>query len=269
MSKISRFVSAVVALFFCVSSFAEEAQADKNDKTGTNPVNFQREGRIYNEYTWLNTEGDGSANVTTAEFRTPFAGGKWQYRIRTRYTSLNADLNDDGRDDIDDSGMGDTDMRILTVPYLNMGQREAVAFGLEVFLDTASDDVLGSGATSLGPQMFYVKFLKDGLFAPGLQYKFSVDEDSGRREIDEFRIDLNYLKMAADKQSWFFTDPQIIINNETDTEYAIVDLEFGWMMTKWFADMQGHSFYVRPSFGVGGNRPTDYSIELGYKIVGW
>ena len=59
-----------------------QAFADEKDKTGTNPVNFQYEIRIYNEYSWLNTAGDGHQNVTTLEFRTPFSDGKFQYRMR-------------------------------------------------------------------------------------------------------------------------------------------------------------------------------------------
>ena len=160
-------------------------------------------------------------------------------------------------------------MRFLTIFSMNMEKKTAWAGGLEVFLDTASEDVLGSGTTSLGPQIFYVKFLPRGLFAPGLQYKFSVDEDSGRSDTDQILIDLNYLRMGLDKQSWFFTDPQIVIDNENNVEFAIVDFEWGWMMTKWKKDLKGHSFYVRPSIGVGGHRPTDGSIEIGYKIVGW
>jgi hypothetical protein len=149
-----------------------------------------------------------------------------------------------------------------------MPNKRAFALGLEVFLDTASEDELGSGATSLGPQVFYVKFLKRGLFAPGLQYKFSVDEEDGRSDVDQILIDLNLLIMAGDKQSWFFTDPQIVIDREADVEYAIVDFEFGFMMSKW-TDLKGQSIYIRPSVGVGTDRPTDGSIEVGYKMVGW
>lgn len=256
---------------FSSNGFAQEQnqQTDKTDKTGTNPVNFQRDIRVHYEYLELNTKGDGNQNVTTLEFRTPFAGGKWQYRLRARHSAIDADLNDDGIDDIDESGTGDTDMRFLTVPVFNMAKRQALAFGLELFFDTASEDALGSGTDSLGPQVFYVKFLPRGLFAPALQYKFSVSEDTGRDETDQWLIDLNYLRLAKDKQSWFFTDPQIIIDDEQDTEFAIVDLEWGWMMTNWFEDLTGHSFYVRPSFGVGADRPSDYSVELGYKVVGW
>jgi len=267
-------VPLVALVAFSTNSFADEAD-EKKDKTGTNPVNFQRDLRFYNEYSWLNTEGDGDQNVGTVEFRTPFAGGKWQFRARARYSAITADLNDDGNDDIDESGAGDADIRLLTVPYKEGAN--AFAYAVEVFFDTASEDVLGTGTTSLGPQAFYVRFFQGGfgpwqgggLFAPGLQWKFSVDEDTGRSEVDQFLIDLNLLTMAKDKQSWFFTDPQIVIDNENDVEFCVCDFEFGWMMTNWYPDMKGHSFYVRPSIGVGSDRPTDGGIELGYKIVGW
>jgi hypothetical protein len=241
----------------------------KKDKTGTNPVNFSKDFRIYNEFSWLNTDGGGNQNLTTLEYRTPFAGGKWQWRLRARLNSIKADLNDDGVDDLDDSGIGDWDMRFLTVFNFNLESRVAWAGGLEVFMNTASEDALGSGTTALGPQVFYVKLLETGLFAPGLQYKVSIDEDAGRSETNQVLIDLNYLKMAKDKKSWFFTDPQLVFDNENDKEFAIVDFEWGWMMATWYDDLLGHSFYVRPSVGVGADRPTDGSIEFGYKIVGW
>jgi hypothetical protein len=264
----------VVLLVFSTNGMAQE-QTDKSDKTGTNPVNFQRDIRLYNEFSWLNTKGDGNQNLTTLEFRTPFAGGKWQWRVRARYNSIEADLNDDGNDDIDEFGLGDTDMRFLTVPYVK--GLNAFAVAMEVSFDTASEDALGTGTTSLGPQMFYVRFFQGGflawkgggLFAPGLQYKFSIDEDSDRDDVDQILIDLNFLAMGTSKQFWFFTDPQIVIDNENDNEFMILDLEFGWMMTIWFPNLKGHSFYIRPSVGVGAYRPTDGSVELGYKIVGW
>jgi hypothetical protein len=259
--------TAAILMMASASSYAEEKQG--NDKTGTNPINFSRDFRVYNEYSALNTEGDGTQNLTTAEIRLPFADGKWQWRLRARLNSIEADLNDDGSDDLDDSGLGDWDMRFLTVFDLNMESKTAWAGGLEVFMNTADEDALGAGSTSLGPQVFYVKFLPTGLFAPGLQYKFSVDEDEGRSDVDQILIDLNYLRMADDKKSWFFTDPQLVFDNETDIEFAIVDLEWGWMMATWYDDLTGHSFYVRPSFGLGADRPAEGSVEFGYKIVGW
>ena len=260
----------IAVLAFPTGAIGQDAD-QKADKTGTNPINFSKDFRVYNEYTWLNVPSgfDGTQNVTTIEYRTSFANGKWQWRARARFASLDVDQDGPGGLGVDESGLGDFDMRFLTVLSLNMESKTAWAAGLEVFVDTASEDVLGAGTTSLGPQIFYVKFLPRGLFAPGLQYKFSIDEDTGRSDTDQFLIDLNYLRMGLDKQSWFFTDPQIVIDNENNVEFAIVDLEWGWMMTKWKPDLKGHSFYIRPSIGVGTDRPTDGSIEFGYKIVGF
>ena len=257
-------VQAVLALLLVACSGAH-AQDDsdaamKGDKTGTNPINFAPELRLYNEYQELNVDGDGNQNVTTLEGRMPILDGKFQVRARARYSYLELDAGDE-------SGFGDVDFRLLTVPYINMKKKEAAAIGLEVFLDTAEEDVLGSGTTAFGPQVFFVKFLPTGLFAPGVQYKFSVDKDRGRADIDQILIDLNYLRMASDKQSWFFADPQIVIDNESYLEYAIVDLEFGAMMSKWTDSLPGHSVYVRPSFGLGSDRPVDGSVEVGYRIV--
>ncbi len=54
----------LVDLFvFSTNDYAQEQSQDQNpgqDKTGTNPINFQRDLRVYNEFSRLNTEGDGS-----------------------------------------------------------------------------------------------------------------------------------------------------------------------------------------------------------------
>ena len=261
------------------ASFAEKNATDTTDRSGTNPVNFARDIRIYNEYSWLNTEGDGHQNVTTLEYRQALFDGEWQFRTKVPYIgSFKADFNDDGSDDLDESGLGDVNFRLLKKPWFK--GRHAIAPALEVFLDTASEDELGSGNTILGPQVFYAYFFGSnpipipgytggGLFAPGVQYRFSIDEDRGRRKTDAIAIDINYLAMAESKTRWLFINPQILLDQENNDEYAFIDIEFGWMMAKWFPEMKGHSFYVRPSFTVGADRPSDYGIELGYKIVGW
>jgi hypothetical protein len=251
---------------------AEAAVTDKNDKSGTNPINFQRDIRIYNEYTWLNTEGDGSQNVTTLEYRTPFAGGKWQLRARLPYSITTADFNGDGIDDVDDNGLGDVNIRLMTVPWLK--GKNALALAVEVFFDTASEDSLGAGATSLAPVVFFGHFFqggwgpwkKGGLFAPGLQYKFSIDEDKGRDEVEQIIIDINYLAMSENGKTWLFVEPQIVFDQVNDVEFAIMDIEFGFMTSR-----PGQSWYLRPTFTLGSSsdRSTDYGIEIAYKWIGW
>ena len=241
----------------------------KADKTGTNPINFTFDLRAYNEFQWLNTEGDGSQNVSTLEYRMPILDGKWQFRTRARGTSLRADFNDDGHYDIDKCGLGEVDFRFLTVPFVDMSKMQAWAFGFETFLPTA-DDALGSERLSFGPQVFFAQFnpfgLKGFMFAPGYQHKFSVYEESDNDRLHQGIIDLYVLWASADKQYWALLDPQIIIDYEESVEFCIIDLEVGTMLDKYLGT-KGHSVYVRPSICIGFDRPTDASIEVGYKIV--
>jgi hypothetical protein len=242
----------------------------KADKTGTNPINFTYDARIYNEYQWLNTAGDGSQNLTTFEFRAPILDGKMQFRVKARHVWIEADLNDDGSDDLDDSGLGDTDIRLLTVPYMDMANKRAIAVGLEAFLDTASEDSLGSGATSLGPQVFAVFFKPFGglfdLVSPAYQHKFSVHEDGGRSEVHQGLIDIFFLKMSKDKQRWALINPTTVIDYENNKEFVLVDVEVGTMLDKVFGTT-GHSVYLRPGIQIGADRPADGSVEVGYKII--
>jgi len=168
--------------------------------------------------------------LTDRHIRPLFAEGKWQWRFRARYISTKADLNDDGHDDVDESGFGDSDMNFLTILNLDIETKTAWAGGLEVFMNAGENEVLGAGSTSLGPQIFYVMFLPTGLFAPALQYRFSIDEGNGCDQVDEYVLDLNYLRMAKDKKSWFFADPKLFYDHENDKKFSVIDLEWGWMM---------------------------------------
>ena len=72
--------------------------------------------------------------------------------------------------------------------------------------------------------------------------------------------------MAENGKSWLFAEPQIVFDQENDTEFVIMDIEFGFMTSR-----PGQSWYLRPTFtlGSGSDRPTDYGIEIAYKWVGW
>jgi hypothetical protein len=235
------------------------------DKTGTNPMNFTFDARLYNEYRWLNTDGDGSQNLVTAEFRAPFAGGKWQVRAKVRRNDLKADFNNDGFNDVNEGGFGDTDIRVMTIPYLNMQRKLAVAVGVEAFIDTASEDALGTGATSLAPFIFLGIFNPIGpgsIFVPGYQHTFSIKEADGRDKVHGGLIDMFLVKTWSENKYWGYIDPQIVLDYEEHTEFMLLEIQAGLMVGP-----AGHSIWAMPSFGVGTHRPYDFSLEIGYKIV--
>jgi hypothetical protein len=248
-----------------VKSVEQVKESFKKDKTGTNPMNFTHDFRIYDEYRWLETEGDGSQNLLTAEYRSPFAGGKWQIRAKIRRNDLTADLNDDGFDDVDEGGFGDTDIRLMTIPILNMEKKFAMALGVEAFINTASEDALGTGATSLAPFVFLAFFNpigKGSIFVPGYQHTISVDEDDGRDDVHSGLIDMFLVKTWNSNQYWGYVDPQIILDYEDHSEFMLIEIQAGMMLGR-----AGHSIWAMPSFGVGKDRPYSFSLELGWKVV--
>ena len=104
---------------------------------------------------------------------------------KVRAVNLQADFNDDGTDDVDEFGFGDIDLRIMNIPYFNPAKKFALALGVEFFLNTASEDALGAGATSVAPLVFLGFFNPLGpgtVFFPGYQHTFSIDEDDGRSQ---------------------------------------------------------------------------------------
>jgi hypothetical protein len=267
-----------VAILLCLAapgihaqekSAGEVKQKFKKDKTGTNPMNFTFDARLYDEYQWLNTTGDGAQNVTTFQFSAPFASGKWQFRGKVRAVGLKADFNGDGTDDVDEFGFGDTDLRFMTIPYMNLKKRLAVAVGAEFFLNTASEDALGSGANTVAPLIFVGYFNPFGpgsIIVPGYQHKFSVNEDDGRSKVRQGLIDIFMVKTWGDNQFWGYVDPQIILDYENDIEFMLLELQSGMMLDKYFGT-KGHSTYLMPSVGIGADSPYGFSLEVGYKII--
>ena len=72
--------------------------------------------------------------------------------------------------------------------------------------------------------------------------------------------------MGTSKKFWFSTDPQILLDYENDIEFMLLELQAG-MMTDKYLGTKGHSAYIMPSLGVGVDRPYDFSLEAGYKII--
>ena len=259
----------LLAALVSTGAYAQSSEEMKKDKTGTNPINFTHDFRIYHESSNLETDGDGNQNVTTIEFRAPILNGDWQFRTRLRFNDIKADFNNDGIYEIHDSGVGVVDMRLLNVPYVNMKERKAIAVGIELSLPTGNG-ITGSQTLSLGPQVFGVFFapfgIANSLVAPAVQYKFSLDEEDGADDIEQFLFDLFFLKTSADKQKWMMINPQYVFDQEQDVDFGFLDAEFGMMVDKYFGT-KGHSAYIRPSVGLGGDKVTDNSIEIGYKII--
>ncbi len=252
--------AAALTLLVCVAPVAAAQDKLKADKSGTNPINFTNDLRLYYEY--QNLAGGGDGHLVTFEARTPILDGKVQVRVRVPYRSLDF-LAGPAR--ISKSGLGDVNARLLTVPYLNPRRGIAIAVGLEAFFPTASEDVLGEGKFSLGPQVFVVKFapfgIKGSLIAPAVQQVISIAGEGDRADVNRTQMDLFVLKQSDDKKTYVLLDPQYVLDWENDTEFGLIEAEAGYVLDS------GVSFYARPGVGFGGDKPLDYNVEVGTKYI--
>jgi hypothetical protein len=266
-------VALLVAAGLTLSAQAQE------DNTGTNPVNFTYDFRLYAEMASL-PQDDGSLITNTIEFRWPFGrdvaklkgedtgspfhdmGKQWGMRLRTRHSDLNLDLPEAGNTSV--SGIGDFDARLLYLPYVR--PKTIIALGLEAFFDTATNDAIGSGKTSLGPTLIGVfpgLLGRGSLFAPAYQYVFDIagSDDSG--DISRSQIDLYFVWALAAGANWLIVDPQVIFDHENDITPALVEAEWGFMI----APSIGVSGWLRPGVGIGADRLYDWNFETGLKFV--
>ncbi|MEM9063586.1 MAG: hypothetical protein AAGD13_24265 [Pseudomonadota bacterium] len=238
---------------------AGSGPVDKSDKSGTNPINFTNDIRAYYEYQDLE---NGTGHVGTLEARTPVYDNKVQIRMRVPFKGI--DISQGGFN-LSESGLGDINARLLTVPYLDLKSGTAIAVGLEFFFPTATDDALGDGKFSLGPQIFGVKFnpfgIKGSLVAPAVQQVVSIVGDDDRRDVNRTQLDLFILKQSDDKKSYVLLDPQYVIDWDNQTEFGLVEAEAGYVLDS------GVSFYGRPGVGFGGDSAIDFNLEFGVKYV--
>jgi hypothetical protein len=271
----------IVLLLGAAAPATVVAQEKKKDNTGTNPVNFTYDYRWITEMQWFQDDG-GSLVKHTAEFRWPLGadianlkgekagiysemGKRFGMRFRAYYQNLS--FNDPDSDDLGSrnvSGIGDLDARFLAIAYAS--KSFILAPGLEAFFNTASNDFLGSGKTTLAPVVFGV-FLgllgKGSLFAPGYQYVFDIAGDDTRGGVSRSQIDLYFVWMLAQGKNWFLLDPQIILDHKNKNEFMTIDAEWGFMI----APKSGISGYVRPGVGIGDDRPFNWNFEFALKFV--
>jgi hypothetical protein len=263
-------------LVVAASPALAQEEASKKDNTGTNPLNFTYDFRLITEMQWL-PDNSGSQIKNILEWKAPLGGdlanlgggdlfsdmGR-KFGLRTRFYYQNLSLNDPSSGSFPASssvsGIGDIDARVLWLAHVN--KNWGLAPGLEAYFNTASNDFLGSGSTSLAPVVFATFFNKLGrgsIFAPGYQYVFDI----AGADVSRSQIDLYFVWMLAQGKNWLLFDPQFILDHKNDINFMTIDTEWGFMIVP----KSGISGYVRPGVGVGPDRPFDWNLEFALKLI--
>jgi len=248
-------------------------EASGEDKTGTNPTTIRPGIRVFSEY--RNLPGSNANQfLTTFRGELPVFNGEAKFRVDVPlvYTRASIALPDGlvqendldfNTLDIDQFGLGDTLTQLSTTPYLT--PEFGVNVAAKLYLPTATDRVLGTGKWALGPAVTTAFFFEVGggslIFAPTYEHRFSFAGNSDRNDIHLGIVDLYLVYRTASLRNWLTLDPTILFNYNAGNVAATLELEAGQLIAG------GTSVYIRPGVGIGANKPYDWNLEGGVKVV--
>lgn len=237
------------------AAFAQD-QADAANN-GTDPTRFITTAALIYEYNDLIP--DMSRHAPRAELILPF-GGKLDYNVRIQLPAVSNDVAGDSS-----FGLGDIAVRLAHVFGVTR-QRGMVVQG-EMIFDTASRDELGTGRNVFKGTFIYARFLSKGIFAPAIVQSVDLGGDSDRADVNSTTMDFYYVPRFADPRNFTTLDPALTSDWENDRQFASLAVTAGRTIGKAFGG--NAQLYVKPTVFAGSERPGDWSIEAGYKVLGF
>jgi hypothetical protein len=225
---------------------------------GTNPTLLSTIAGI--QYTYNDFANSSlSSGLWEAYVAVPF-GSRKQFQV-----TLTAPYADSALDS--DFGLGDVSLKFTHVVDVNASN--GIAYTVELFLDTADRPDLGNGQEVLEFSAFYAKFLPEGsIVAPALVQTVGLDgKGSNGQKINRTTFDLYYVPKLANPKFYVTFDPNVTYDWETDKSFASLQVTLG-MLTGKLAGGDSQ-IYIKPGIYAGRDRPLDYSVQVGFKVLGF
>lgn len=163
----------------------------------------------------------------------------------------------------DDFDLGDVSLRVTHL--LDVTPARGIVLQGEILADSAARRELGNGVTAIKLTGIYAKFLEGGrIFAPALSHTQSIGDGN---KISETVLDLYYVPKLA-HPAWYMTiDPALVKNWEGDRLYGSLAVTTGRAVGQVGGGLA--QVYVKPNILIGAERPADWSVELGFRIIGF
>lgn len=240
-------------LLSCMAVSAQEQSATVDN--GTDPTKFITIAEGKYEYLDLNG-GFSSANLRLS-YTEPFGAGRWNVRARLPVAAV--DVFGDSSYDI-----GDFSIEVGHVFGLN--KKGAFVAKGELLFDTAARPELGTGQNVLKGTLIYAKFLKGGsIFAPAVVQSNSLWGDGNRQDVNFTTFDFYYVPKLSNPKNLITYDPALNFDWQSDKKFASLAVTFGRVLGP---QLGGTGiFFVKPSIFAGGDRPGDWGVEVGYKVI--
>lgn len=246
----------VVLALTSISALAQQAAKEEIDN-GTDPTKFTTSAALIYEY---NDLANGmSRQAPRTEWIFPLGQAR-RYNMRLTVPVVSNDVAGN-----DNFALGDVAVRMSHV-FGMTHQRGFVVHG-ELIFNTAARDELGTGKDVFKGTFIYARFLKHGIFAPAFVQSVDVGGDRDRAGVNTTTIDFYYVPKLKDPRNYITWDPALNVDWENNKEYVSVAVTFGRSIGKAFGG--NAQVYAKPSVLGGGERPGDWSIEVGFKVLGF
>jgi hypothetical protein len=241
-----------------VAQAVADTPVPKKENDGTDPTSPVRFAKISYEHLDLSLPESlpgNNSNTFALEFQQPF--GRTAVKFKLPITSLDA-LGDSS------FGLGDVSAKVSHVASVT--KTHGIVLGAEMIFNTASRPELGTGKTVFKPSFIYAFFLKGGhIFAPAFVHSVSIAGDANRANVNATTIDFYFVPKLANPKFYMTLDPAITQDWESDTFYSINAVTIGYTVGPMLGG-KGQVF-IKPSFGIGGAKPTGWGIQAGFQLI--
>lgn len=234
------------------------AEEQKEIDTGTDPTRVSRS--IVARYEHLELRNGFNSDILRLKYTMPIGPGQ-NYSLSFEVPIAAVDVLGNSY-----YAMGDV---ILGLSHVFGLTREGGYVAKAEFLfDTAERSELGSGKNIFKGSFIKAWFLSGGdIFAPALVLEESFSGQPQRTDVRRTTMDFYYVPKLADSRNLVTFDPNIVHNSEANHTYGGLAITIGRVVGKAFGGNQ--VVFVKPTVFAGGDRPADWGLEVGYKIIGF
>lgn len=251
--------SGLLTLIGALLSFASQAADPKAEvDNGTDPTRVSNQVLARYEHTAL--RNGFKSDILRLKYITPVGFHK-DYALSLEVPISSVDVLGNNNYSMGDVALGLSHVFGLT----REGGYVAKA---EIVFDTAHRHELGSGKNVFKGSFIKAWFLSDGaIFAPALVHEESFSGRHGRADVSRTTMDFYYVPKMADPKNLVTFDPNFVRDWESKQVFGGLAVTLGRMTGKAFGGNQ--IFFVKPSVFVGGQRPANLGVEVGYKVIGF
>jgi hypothetical protein len=263
---------AIVASMLCAGAFvpavaqdaggagapaaASGAPAPAKENNGTDPTQFITSADLTYEY--FDLRGGFDAGTLVLALALPL-GEEKRSNIRVR-------LPFETNDVLGDRSFGLGDVSIKANHVLKITPAYGLVVAGEIVFDTAERDELGTGKTVFEGSLIYARFLGNGaIFAPAVVHSTSIAGRDSRADVNSTTVDLYYVPRLENPGRFVTIDPAITHNWETGKTHGAFAVTFGQSIGKMLGGTG--QVFVKPSILIGSDRPADWGLQVGFKVL--